>query len=97
MNWFKSLNATPRLLLSFGVLIFLIAIISYLSLSNLSQANDRVGTFILLTWWARSEPTRSAWPNLAGTPRPGCNSEHREPRNRRRGQSDHGHGFRHHP
>ena len=44
MNWFKSLNATPRLLLSFGVLIFLIAIISYLSLSNLSQANDRVGT-----------------------------------------------------
>ena len=44
MNWFKSLNATPRLLLSFGVLIFLIAIISYLSLSNLSQANDRIGT-----------------------------------------------------
>jgi methyl-accepting chemotaxis protein len=44
MNWFKNLNATPRLLLSFGVLIFLIAIISYLSVSNLSQANDRIST-----------------------------------------------------
>ena len=43
MNWFKNLNATPRLLLSFGVLIVLIGVISYLSISNLSQANDRLG------------------------------------------------------
>jgi hypothetical protein len=42
MNWFKNLNATPRLLLSFGVLILLIVAISYLAISNLSQANDRI-------------------------------------------------------
>jgi hypothetical protein len=44
MNWFKNPNATPRLLLSFGVLIVLIAFISYLAIFNLSQANDRIGT-----------------------------------------------------
>ena len=42
MNWFKNLNATPRLLLSFGVLIVLIGIISYLAIANLSQGNDRL-------------------------------------------------------
>ena len=42
MNWFKNLNATPRLLLSFGVLIVLIGVVSYLGIANLSQANDRL-------------------------------------------------------
>jgi methyl-accepting chemotaxis protein len=42
MNWFKNLNAAPRLLLSFGVLIVLIAAISCLAIINLSQANDRI-------------------------------------------------------
>jgi methyl-accepting chemotaxis protein len=42
MNWFKNLNATPRLLLSFGVLIVLIAVISFLAIGSLSQANDRM-------------------------------------------------------
>ena len=42
MNWFKNLNATPRLLLSFGVLIVLIAAISYLAIVNLGAANDRM-------------------------------------------------------
>jgi methyl-accepting chemotaxis protein len=42
MNWFKNLNATPRLMLSFGVLIVLIGVISYLAIANLSQANDRL-------------------------------------------------------
>ena len=42
MNWFKNLNATPRLLLSFGVLIVLIGVISYLAIANLGQANDRL-------------------------------------------------------
>ena len=42
MSWFKNLNATPRLMLSFGILIVLIAAISYLAIVNLSQANDRM-------------------------------------------------------
>ncbi len=42
MQWFRNLNATPRLMLSFGVLIVFIAGISYLAISNLSKANDRV-------------------------------------------------------
>ncbi len=42
MSWFKNLNATPRLMLSFGVLIVLIGAISYLAIVNLSQANDRM-------------------------------------------------------
>jgi methyl-accepting chemotaxis protein len=42
MNWFKNLNAAPRLLLSFGLLIVLIAAISCLATINLSQANDRI-------------------------------------------------------
>jgi hypothetical protein len=42
MNWFKNLNATPRLMSSFGVLLVLTLGISYLAISNLGGANDRV-------------------------------------------------------
>jgi methyl-accepting chemotaxis protein len=42
MNWFKNLNATPRLMSSFGVLLVLTVGISYLAIDNLSKANDRV-------------------------------------------------------
>jgi methyl-accepting chemotaxis protein len=42
MNWFKNLNAMPRLMCSFGVLLVLTMGISYLAISNLSKANDRV-------------------------------------------------------
>jgi methyl-accepting chemotaxis protein len=42
MNWFKNLNATPRLMSSFGVLLVLTLGISYLAISNLSKANDRM-------------------------------------------------------
>ena len=42
MNWFKNLNAMPRLMSSFGVLLVLTVVISYLAISNLSKANDRV-------------------------------------------------------
>jgi len=43
MNWFKNLNAIPRLMSSFGVLLVLTLGISYLAITNLSQANDRLG------------------------------------------------------
>jgi methyl-accepting chemotaxis protein len=42
MNWFKNLNATPRLMSSFGVLLVLTLGISFLAISNLSKANDRI-------------------------------------------------------
>jgi methyl-accepting chemotaxis protein len=42
MNWFKNLKAMPRLMSSFGVLLVLTLGISYLAISNLSKANDRV-------------------------------------------------------
>jgi methyl-accepting chemotaxis protein len=42
MNWFKNLNATPRLMGSFGVILVLTLGISYLSITNLRKANDRV-------------------------------------------------------
>jgi len=42
MNWFKNLNATPRLMSSFGVLLVLTLGISYLSIINLSNANVRI-------------------------------------------------------
>ncbi len=42
MNWFKNLNAAPRLMASFGVLLVLTLGISYLAISSLSKANDRV-------------------------------------------------------
>jgi hypothetical protein len=38
MNWFKNLNAAPRLLLSFGVLIALTGAVSCLAIVDLSQA-----------------------------------------------------------
>lgn len=44
MGWFKNLNASPRLMLSFGVLIVLTMIVSYLAIDNLALANDRVGS-----------------------------------------------------
>jgi len=42
VKWFKNLNAAPRLMLSFGVLIALLVGISYLGIDSLSKANDRV-------------------------------------------------------
>jgi methyl-accepting chemotaxis protein len=42
MNWFKNLNATPRLMGSFGVVLVLTLGISYLAVSNLGKANDRM-------------------------------------------------------
>ncbi len=42
MNWFKNLNAMPRLMSSFGILLVLTVGISYLAISDLSKANDRV-------------------------------------------------------
>ncbi len=42
MNWFKNLNAAPRLLISFGVMLVLTLGISYLAVSALSKANERV-------------------------------------------------------
>ena len=44
MSWFKNLNATPRLMCSFGILIVLSLSISALGIYNLSSANDRIGT-----------------------------------------------------
>jgi methyl-accepting chemotaxis protein len=42
MNWFKNLNATPRLMSSFGVLLLLTLGIGALAIVNLGRANDRV-------------------------------------------------------
>ena len=44
MNWFKNLNATPRLMISFGVLLALTMGMGYLAITSLSQANDRLAT-----------------------------------------------------
>jgi methyl-accepting chemotaxis protein len=44
MDWFKNLNAAPRLLLSFGLLIVLTAAISCLAIISLSETNDSVDT-----------------------------------------------------
>jgi methyl-accepting chemotaxis protein len=43
MNWFKNLNAMPRLMCSFGVLLVLTMGISYLAIRNLSEGNGRIG------------------------------------------------------
>ncbi len=40
MGWFKNLNAAPRLLLSFGLIIALNGVISCLAVVDLSRAND---------------------------------------------------------
>jgi methyl-accepting chemotaxis protein len=42
MQWFKNLNATPRLLISFGTLIVLILGICLLAISSLGDANQRM-------------------------------------------------------
>ena len=42
MRWFNNLNATPRLMISFGVLMVLILAVSFLAINNLGKANDRV-------------------------------------------------------
>jgi methyl-accepting chemotaxis protein len=42
MRWFNNLKATPRLMIGFGVVLVLTLVIGYLSISNLSSANDRV-------------------------------------------------------
>jgi methyl-accepting chemotaxis protein len=42
MNWFKNLNATPRLLSSFGILLVLTLGIGYLAVASLSKANERM-------------------------------------------------------
>ena len=42
MEWFKNLNATPRLMLSFGVVLLLTFVMGCLGLSRLSSANDRL-------------------------------------------------------
>jgi len=42
MQWFRNLNAKPRLILSFGVVLLLLIISSVLGLYNLSQADHRM-------------------------------------------------------
>jgi len=42
MRWFNNLKATPRLMLSFGLLIVLTCSIAILGINNLSKGNDRV-------------------------------------------------------
>lgn len=42
MTWFRNLNATPRLMCSFGILLVLALGVGYLGVSNLSNANDRM-------------------------------------------------------
>jgi len=42
MNWFKNLDAKPRLMISFGVLMVLILGISSLSIYKLGKANERL-------------------------------------------------------
>jgi methyl-accepting chemotaxis protein len=44
MSWFKNLNATPRLMSSFGIVLILTLGISYLAITNLSKSNDRLTT-----------------------------------------------------
>jgi methyl-accepting chemotaxis protein len=42
MQWFRNLNATPRLLISFGVLLVIIIGICYLAIQSFSEANQRM-------------------------------------------------------
>jgi methyl-accepting chemotaxis protein len=44
MRWFNNLKATPRLMISFGILMVLILGVSFLAIDNLSKANERMGT-----------------------------------------------------
>ena len=41
MNWFKNLNATPRLMSSFGVLLVLTMGISYLAIDQADRMSHR--------------------------------------------------------
>jgi methyl-accepting chemotaxis protein len=43
MKWFKNLNATPRLMTSFGIVLALTLGISYLAITNLGKANESMG------------------------------------------------------
>lgn len=42
MQWFKNLRATPRLLISFGVLLVIILGLSYLGIHSFGEANERM-------------------------------------------------------
>jgi methyl-accepting chemotaxis protein len=42
MNWFRNLDATPRLMSGFGVVLVLTLAIGYLGISGLGKSNDRV-------------------------------------------------------
>ncbi len=53
MNWFKNLNAMPRLMSSFGVLLVLTLVISYLAISNLARPTTASIRCITWTWSAR--------------------------------------------
>ena len=44
MNWFKNLNATPRLMSSFGLMMLLTLAVSYLSITSLGEANQGMQT-----------------------------------------------------
>jgi methyl-accepting chemotaxis protein len=44
MDWFKNLNAAPKLMLGFGVLIAMTIGLSCLAIANLGKANDRIGS-----------------------------------------------------
>ena len=50
MQWFKNLNARPRLMVSFGVLLMLISGISWLAISNLAEANERIDDLYNMIW-----------------------------------------------
>jgi hypothetical protein len=42
MNWFKNLNARPKLMLSFGLPLLLTLVMGSLAISRLHSANDRL-------------------------------------------------------
>jgi methyl-accepting chemotaxis protein len=44
MQWFKNLNAMPRLVIAFGIIIAMLMGMSYLAISRLSQANASMAT-----------------------------------------------------
>ncbi|MGD0731327.1 MAG: methyl-accepting chemotaxis protein [Terracidiphilus sp.] len=44
MNWFRNLNAMPRLMISFGVLIAIAMGLSYLGITRLADANESLAT-----------------------------------------------------
>jgi methyl-accepting chemotaxis protein len=43
MNWFKNLNAAPRLISSFGIILLLTLGISYISITSLGEASKAMG------------------------------------------------------